>query len=666
MTFPNPQFYPEPVIDGIEFPVFVDEQGRKAIEWSSRPWEEGDPEAIFSVGAFPITGGLGSDRLGPNPDTYGSSFADASWGTNLYWPPQQAHSADTGGAFRLNHPIVVVAQLDAAYVTDSEKVYKIANLSTTMSPVTVVQTLPAFNQFRDIILWENQLLVTSTQDIGAGGPAPNPIRSMTIPGEVWTTGPAGTEARTLGIKDNLLFRGAYNKISSISAGQDPLVPGNWIPTSGSEYVVGNERFQILKIIDYYGALWVGKEDGVYQADPNFVFHNQTPQLALTAGFHPDSPDNWGPAPRGMFVGHGYLWVPGEEGTLRISPGESIPFGPEKTYRPDFTTSTINGVAWGDSLFISAYSQWSGPYPYTIMRGVRQPDGSYIWHDFIRDEILFPDLPVGMTIVLSTSGIAGIPYFLWTSGTQLHRVRLGSGASRWVDSGSYNFGTNMSFYSGLMRPGQGDRSLVFVPLGVRVEGFLRPGDTLAVSVLLPDGTVLRCFKEGTTDPVITDIDPAVSLYVEAQPSGSKFFQTPFQFKIEGTLGSAANGMSKPYVRSCTMYGHVRPRSTDVVKITFVASDYALNTKGMGAGKGKDALIAYFRDRLVTGHSTVQLNYDYISQTANTSKSFPFTVASVAWSDAPPSGVRGELPNDNNSYVTVTMYRMVSDIPWASVT
>ena len=296
-----------------------------------KEWEIGDPQIYWREPLYPFDGGLKQDRLPrvarlsnehTRSRTYAKANIDASNDGLLIPPPLTTTKSLTAVA-------------TASVTFDSLQFFLCGRYMYTVDRSETVSVDKDFGSGKagvSMAVFNNELIV-------AMGESEKIWKRDTS--ATWTQASDNTFAIALGVVGNKLWRAeSTNKMSNCIT--TPLTLANWTPASPNQYAVGDTTYNVHTIIDYGGVPWAIKDDGAYAPDTNSQFFNQAPQMASW----PHTENG-----KGAFVAQGYLWVPTVIGLLRISPGEALIRGPEKSNRPDFRFWVRGGVEWGDSIYL---------------------------------------------------------------------------------------------------------------------------------------------------------------------------------------------------------------------------------------------------------------------------------------------------------------------------
>ena len=307
---------------------------QRGVSISPKEWEIGDPISYWKEPLFPFDGGLRQDRLPRvasittehnRARTYSKANIDASNDGVLVPPPAFGTLNTPNNAQPLGPPVIF----------DSLEFFLCGRYIITVDSTGAIATDKDFGSGQagvTMAVFNNELIV------GMGESVKIWKRNTSA---TWTQATDSTFAIALGVVGNKLWRAeSINKMSNCITAPNTLA--SWTPALPNQYSVGDTTYSIHTIVDYGGVPWALKADGAYAPDPQSAFYNQAPQIS--AWPHADNG-------KGAFVAQGYLWVPTIIGLLRVSPGESLIRGPEKSNRPDFRYWVRGGVEWGDSIYL---------------------------------------------------------------------------------------------------------------------------------------------------------------------------------------------------------------------------------------------------------------------------------------------------------------------------
>lgn len=326
------------------------------ITIKSKEWEIGDPVNYWHAPLFPVSGGLGSDRL-PSQIVYSTTkYAKANGQAyeNLFVPPPLLNSLTLPNA---TLPDKVVIFNGATFVLGGRYLYTVDSAFT----VTQDKDFGSNNAATDMVVFNNELIVA----MGAATKIWKRDTSGT-----WTQASDNTYAIALEVVGKSLWRaGTSNTVSSCTT--TPLTLSNW----GAAYIVGDTTWAINRIVSYDGMPVVLKADGVYFPDVNTDYWNQSPQV----GNYPHIRNGYG-----AFVAWSYLWVPTVAGLLRVAIGESLIRGPEQSKRPDYKFWVRGGVEWGEHVYLLVTDELAASETF-ICRVTRDPTEheEYIFEEFCR-------------------------------------------------------------------------------------------------------------------------------------------------------------------------------------------------------------------------------------------------------------------------------------------
>lgn len=307
---------------------------QRGVSTSTKEWEIGDPISYWKEPLFPFDGGLRQDRLPrvasistdhTRSRTYAKANVDASNEGVLVPPPATSSLNFPNNAVAIGPPVIF----------DSLEFFLCGRYIITVDRTGAIATDKDFGSGKagvSMAVFNNELIV------GMGESVKIWKRDTSA---TWTQATDSTFAIALGVVGNKLWRAeSINKMSNCITAPNTLA--SWTPASPNQYAAGDTTYSVNTIIDYGGVPVALKDDGAYFPDPKSDFYNQAPQMAKWP--HVDNG-------KGAFVAQGYLWVPTIIGLLRISPGESVIRGPEKSNRPDFRFWVRGGVEWGESIYL---------------------------------------------------------------------------------------------------------------------------------------------------------------------------------------------------------------------------------------------------------------------------------------------------------------------------
>ena len=351
------------------FEPYKEDNKSRGISIETRDWEIGDPEVYWRVPLYPFDGGLRQDRLPRSADltrdfnrarSYSKANADASF-EGVLVPPPALES--------LTFPTTDTVLKQVTF--DSMQFFLCGRYIVTVSRDGTVATDKDFGSGKaavDFAVFNNELIVAMGES--------EKIWKRTT-GDVWSQASDNTFAIALGVVGNKLWRAHdVNQIDSCTTA--PLTLASWTPADPNEYTAGDTTNSIHGIIEYGGVPVVLRPDGVFMPDISSNFFNQAPQIA-----------NWPHSDngKGAFTAQGYLWVPTVVGLIRITYGESLIFGPEKSNRPDFRFWVRGGIEWGEAIYLLVTDELSTSETF-ICKMLRNehgysPDHPYIYHEWCR-------------------------------------------------------------------------------------------------------------------------------------------------------------------------------------------------------------------------------------------------------------------------------------------
>lgn len=511
----------------------------------------------FRLPLFPLTGGLGQNRIAPRPKTYAKANGDARY-ENLFVPPP-LHTAIT--LANGNAPFLITEFNSLLFVIGGRYVY------------TIDPTNHTASQDKDLTVGKAATWATAYNNeliVGMGESEKIWKRDTSA---VWTQATDATYATQLAVVDEKLWRakGTNNVSSCITT---PLTLANW----SADYPVGDSTYAINCIVDYQGAVWVGKPDGMYLGDPTGKFHNQTPQLRQWP--HADNC-------KGAFVAKGSLWVPSAAGLIRIRMGESKPKGPEITFRPDYRFWVRDGVEFGGQIYLLCTDQASSsPENTCIVLMVEDPNskGEFFYHEWCR----LGGSTKGYAVTATTKST--VPELYLTYGNDTKYISLALGGGRDIDDTLHVFGTSSYLETGRIAPSIGEGSLDWDDLGllataqgVEVVCKLRTGDSYTVQVK-PDGGSWQTLKDNQeSGPNTTAITgPTTNYqrfirYLDPESCSGNFFEVNWT----GTL-AAGSGTDRAEIVAAYLFGYIRPIHADLLSISVILDGSQWTGNSMSGG------------------------------------------------------------------------------------
>lgn len=380
------------------FEVYRSGDGQaRGVNIAPKEWEIGDPVAYWKMPLYPFDGGLREDRLPQSAvigteynraRTYAKANIDASNEGLLVPPPQTSTLSFPNGAISTKQKSFDQKQfhLCGRYMITVDS----------SGTVAVDKDFGSGKEALDMEVFNNELIV-------AMGESEKIWKRDSS--DTWTQASDNTYAIALGVVGNKLWRAeTTNKLSNCIT--TPLTLTSWTPASPNQYSAGDSTYSVLRIIEYGGVPAIIKPDGVYFPDPKSEFYNQAPQMEQW----PHTNNG-----KGAFLAQGYLWVPTVIGLLRITFGESLILGPEKTNRPDFRFWTRGGVEWGESIYLLVTDEIGASQSFVckVMKNEHgYSDHPYIWHEWCR----LGSVDKGYSIGVNTWPSSGITSVTKDAGT----------------------------------------------------------------------------------------------------------------------------------------------------------------------------------------------------------------------------------------------------------
>jgi len=554
-------------------PVAHDEFKRE-VAISSRPYQPGDPTQPFRIAVHPWSGGLGMNRLNqPFPNTYIRLVGDSSKpGALLHAPLFKSTSLTTGGSVGtieqyVNFGSLVFIRGNGQFLWRYDPVF---------DTYTLDKDFGSGKSAVDMCVFNNELIV-------AMGETEKIWKRASGSGGAWTQATDNTFAIALGVVGSLLFRAeSVNCLSSAITA--PLTLSSWAPSSPNQYTVGDTSWPIINIIDYQGATWVGKGDGMYSVDPTFEFHNQTPQIKTW----PHDRNT-----KGAFTAHGSLWVPSIAGLLRVRVGSSLVAGPELANLQDTRWQVRGGVEFGKDIIYLSATKSTGPFSggqdvVCVIKMMRDPADidRYTFH-----ELAEVASSVGLsTIHVSTVGDFPNLYTSWSTRSLV--AKMGRAAGLVMEDSDYLFTLTMTMETGLIQATQ-DTGMVSLLEGVEVTlQQLSASNELDVEYKVNNtGNYAYFFQTSALDASITG--------QTARGTVARYTLTPVEFSVVELriTGSTAGGTNtyalRQEVYEVWLIGHNRPKNTDLLRIGFINDTVSLTSSGRASGLSIEDMYTQFR-------------------------------------------------------------------------
>ena len=617
------------------FPIAPDQNGAKLMSIETSPWQPGDAKQEFRVPLHPWDGGLSQNRIdykltfaGNLVNTpsrnYAKANADASWPNILIPPPllttlnfQIASSTSfaytrthlmfagtpvapalsvgpgtkgvfagtpTGTPLSVPGPAYFSSSVSASGYYMGERKYRgksylfggqyLVSLTGDYT-VTLVKDFGAGKRIYDIEVHNDFLIIALGET--------DKIWSMDS-GETFTEAVDNTFAIALGRVGEFLYRAeTINRISSCTSA--PRTLASWTPAGSAAYVAGDTTYPIVDIIEYTGFPVAIKRDGVYFPDGQSIYHNQTPQLAT----YPHT-DNG----KGAFVAWGYLWVPSAIGLLRITQGESIPYGPEKSNRPGYRFWIRAGVEWSGDIYLLCNDQ--AVVAQTAIFKMSLIGGQTVKFDEIART---GSTDLGFFITVATQFENPSVVFGQAGGAKY--FKLGRGGGRHIDDPNYAYGTSWEFETGdcILGPDLGVESYI---VGVDVVVRAAVANTLTLSYELDNtGTFspMYSFQEGTETLVATTANVSSATYsVVTRYAAKNVSGQLFNFKLAGTNVAITYGTDHSEVREMWAFGYSHPRVTDTILLGIYADSHG-KVNGLGQGRTAGETERLFRRWMYDG-------------------------------------------------------------------
>ncbi len=509
---------------------------------TTRMTEPGDPGEPFRMALHPWDGGLAFDRI-QNRRSYAKGNGEFSNVGLATFPPKlnlRTFSTGTG-------PTQTLDFAGKQFFLCGRYMWTVASDGTAAQD----KDFGASKAGVAMAVFNNELIVAMGET--------EKIHKRTS-GGTWSQASDAVYAIALCVVGKYLWRAETTNLLS-NCLTTPFTLTNWLPSSNSsKQVVSDTTYAVHTLKEYNGAVWAFKGDGAYQADASGRFYNQTPQVVLNP--HPDNC-------KGVFIAQGAIFVPFAGGMVRVQQGRSLPVGPELSWRPDFRFWVRGGVEWGGAIYLLCTDEAAVEATCVVKmkrdeRNLSQFN-EYLYHELVRA----PGATKGYAI--GASAVATNPRIFFGYGNNAYDFKLGRGGGRDIDDPNYEYGTGLSLETGPVMLGE-DIGIVSQLLGIQtVMNFNRPGDSLTVQAAYDsDAWVsLSSSQENGGSIAIENTDGWEAIMRFAPPDGVLSGQF-LNVKYTGTLVTAASGTTRCELREAYAIGLVRPKTTDIIKVTIIAS------------------------------------------------------------------------------------------------
>ena len=560
----------------------------------TRPWEPVDGADPWRVAVHPWNAGLAPSRINANVTmggdlrnrpsmSYAKGNLDASYEgfatfppayevlagpvleSGFYNTPNQLYyngSMYGGGTFvgaaaGVSNISVAVRNFNGkAYFAGGQFLFSV-NQDLEME---VVNDFGAGSTIYDIEPFNNKLVLAMGET--------EPIWEMDT-NEVFTQ-PGSACAIALGRTNELLWRARLkNRISNCI--EDPGIEGSWVPVAGAEYTAGDETYSITDLKEWAGAIAAIRPDGVFLADSETNFHNQTPDLQV----YPDL-DNG----KGSSTGWGFFWVPSIVGLVRMSVGEAPVVGPELAQRPGYRMRVRAVVPWKTDLYLVCNDEEHIADTF-ICKMMRDPSGNskwpYIYHEWRRLDTTDP----GYVIIVYTGGVN--PALISGRGNDLAAVILGRGAGPDIDDNNYPYGPVMELEPGLIVASQ-DLGISIDLTGVKVVGKQVADGTITIQHDMDNKGTWVDLKSTVDGPGVVPIQSkgwfTETRYAKPNTEGRALYLRSFATMPEGHLGE-----DRTEIYEMWAFGNSHPDMTETITLD-IYSDIKSRVRGLIQGRKRD--------------------------------------------------------------------------------
>lgn len=426
--------------------------------------------------------------------------------------------------------------------------------------LTLVKDFGAGKTIADIEVFNNELVIAMGES--------EKIWKMDT-AESFTQASDNTFAIALGRTNELLWRAETKNLIS-SCITTPLTLTNWAPASGSQYSAGDTSFSITDLKEYGGSILAIRPDGVFLADGNTDFHNQTPDLAT----YPDLENGQGSA-----TGWGYFWIPSVIGLIRMQIGEAVVVGPELSERPGFRFRVRAVVPWQNAMYLICTDEEESEETFIckMTRDTANANNPYAYHEWMR----MGTTDKGYVIVVYTG--ATNPTLIAGRGLGLSLTTLGRGSGQDIDDSLYPYGTSMVLEPGLV-VATADLGIEIDLIGVKVVGKQVTDGTLTVQHDMDDTGTWRNLESTVDGPGIVPITDegvfATTRYAQPNVTGHMLY-----LRILGTMPEGQMGEDRTEIYEIWAWGNSHPETTDIITID-IYSDVRSRVRGLIQGRRKN--------------------------------------------------------------------------------
>lgn len=582
------------------FVLAPNEGAGKRILINSVPWEPADGAQVWRVALHPWNAGLGPNRINPSitlggdlrnrPSmVYAKGWVDSSqpnyitfppklrsiiaqYEVNYYNSPEELYYGGSAyGTYSYMGAVSEISDIFLAVKNFNNKAYFAGGQF--LLSITDDEQLEVIKDFGseiyDLEVFNNELVIALGETVK--------MQTMNT-SEAFTVASNDTFAIALGRTQNFLWRAeSVNKISNCITA--PLTLTSWSPSAGTQYEAGDTTYSITDLHEYGGAIAAVKPDGVYIADHETKFHNQTPQLAEYP--HEDNG-------RGIFNAWGFMFVPSVVGLLRVTIGESFPVGPELSNRPDYRFWVRSGVEWNRDIFLVCNDE-AGIEETVIIKMSRQNAGGteapYAYHEYQR----LGTTDISYVIIVyhqdthTPSLIAGI------SGGIAH-MHLGRGQGADLDDPLYEFGEYMEIITGQIMPNQ-DRGIKFDLTGSKVVGKQVTGGAITIQYEIDKTGVFRdMYSNREADGQIAINEAGyLSVLRFAEPNT---IGNALNVKLIATMPEGQLGTDRTEIEELWVFGNSHPESTEVITVDIYNSGKS-RIRGLLQGRSSGQTSKLFR-------------------------------------------------------------------------
>lgn len=569
--------------------------GGKLYNIQTRDWEPADGSLPWRLALHPFSNGLAPNRINAavtmggelrnRPSmSYAKGNVDSAHSTFATFPPAYTTLSSTIVASLYLSTLLQLYYDGAAYGTVTYMGAASAGASPFSDAVRSFNGKAYFAGGQYLFSVNSSLALTLIKDFGAGNTIADievfndelvvamgeTVKLWTMDtSEVFTQATDNTYAIALGRTNELLWRAETKNLISncITA---PRTLTSWTPVSPNQYSAGDKSYSITDLKEYGGSILAIRPDGIFLADGNTDFHNQTPDL-LT---YPDSENGQGSA-----TGWGYFWIPSVVGLIRMQIGEAVVVGPELSERPGFRFRVRAVVPWQNAMYLICTDEEESAETFIckMTRDTANANNPYAYHEWMR----MGTTDKGYVIIVYTG--ATNPTLIAGRGLGLSLTTLGRGSGQDIDDSLYPYGTSLVIEPGLV-VASSDLGIEIDLIGVKVVGKQVVDGTITVQHDMDNTGVWKNLESNIdgagTVPIQDEGAFAATRYAQPNTTGHMLY-----LRILGTMPTGKLGEDRTEIYEIWAWGNSHPDTTDIITID-IYSDTKARIRGLMQGRRKN--------------------------------------------------------------------------------